>query len=83
MGDIAFNNCFVIENKDLPVLVAAGSGNPAGDNMPGWSDITGNITAANPFGARVDFRRPARNFTVKVNGKSVQPGAVIGDMKTE
>ncbi len=83
MGGIAFNNCFVIENKDVPVLVAAGSGNPAGDNMPGWSDITGSITAANPFGARVEFRRPVKNFTVKVNGKSVQPDAVIGDMKTE
>ena len=64
---------FVIEEKDVPVLFAAGSGDPAGDDMPGWSDITGNITVANPFGARIDFRTPVKNVTLKLNGQSVQP----------
>ena len=42
-------------------------------DAPGWSDISGNITATNPFGARIDVRTRFKNFTLKVNGRGVQP----------
>ena len=74
MGGLTFNNCFSIEQEDVPAFVVAGSGNPRGEGgRPGWSDITGHVTASNPFGARVDVRTPVQDFTLTMNGQPVRP----------
>ncbi len=74
MGGVALNGCFSIERKDVPAMVVAGSGNPRGENhKPGWSDISGNITTSNPFGAWVDIRTPVKDFTLTINGRPVRP----------
>ena len=74
MANAAFNNCFSIEQENVPTFIVAGNRNPKRKgNRPGWSDISGNITAANPFGARVDVRTPVKNFMLTMNGRSVQP----------
>ena len=74
-GGITLTNCFVREEKDVAAIVLAADGNPgAGEQAMGWSDVRGDITVANRYGARVDIRTPVKNVSLQLNGKLVATG---------
>ncbi len=66
-GGIEFRNTFVYDDRDRPAFLVTGI-----DGFEGWHDVTGEITVANPHGARwdVDSEWVGEDFTLTINGQS-------------
>lgn len=62
-GGIEFRNTFVYSDRiDKPVLVVEGA-----DGFDEWTDVTGEITASVPGGARSQIEQAGEDFTLTVN----------------
>jgi hypothetical protein len=73
-GGIRFSRCVVTEPKDVPVFVAAGTGN-TGEGAPpelkGWTKVSGDIQADSPGSVKSRIVAPLVDVSLRINGKPV------------